>query len=81
MSEAEFYALVHGACHGLGMQSYLKDLGIDMSVEIESDSSSAKSYSYGGSYSYGHADSMTLDPTSENRRFDFQYFTNSETFS
>ena len=30
VSEAEFYALTHGAAHGLGMQSYFLDIGIEL---------------------------------------------------
>ena len=44
VSECEFYALVHGAAHGLGLQAYLHDLGINLPLVIESDSTSAKSF-------------------------------------
>ena len=44
VSEAEYYALCHGGAHGLGMQAYLRDLGLDMAVVVQSDSSSAKSF-------------------------------------
>eukprot|EP00971_Amphidinium_carterae_P343017 6482542-Amphidinium_carterae.1 len=30
VSECEFYALCHGAAHGLGMQAYLRDLGYNL---------------------------------------------------
>ena len=39
VSEAEFYALVHGAANGLGLQAYLRDLGIELPLVVESDSS------------------------------------------
>eukprot|EP00972_Heterocapsa_arctica_P085461 12594962-Heterocapsa_arctica.AAC.1 len=45
VSEAECYALVHGAPNGLGMQAYLRDLGIELPLFIESDSSSARAFS------------------------------------
>ena len=44
VSEAEFYALCHGGAHGLGMQAYLRDLGLFLDVVVQSDSSSAKSF-------------------------------------
>ena len=44
VSEAEYYALTHGAAHGLGMQSYFQDIGLSLGVVLESDSSSAKSF-------------------------------------
>ena len=44
VSESEFYALVHGACNGLGMRSFMIDLGMAPELEIESDSTSAKSF-------------------------------------
>ena len=44
VGETEYYALVHGAVHGLGMQSYLVDWGMHLGVIIESDSTSAKSF-------------------------------------
>ena len=45
VSECEYYALVHGAAHGLGLQAYLKDLGLNFNLRIFSDSSSAKALS------------------------------------
>lgn len=45
VSEAEFYALVHGAANGLGLQAYLRDLGIELPLVVESDSSSARAFS------------------------------------
>ena len=44
VSEAEYYALTHGAAHGLGMQSYFEDIGISPGLLLESNSSSAKSF-------------------------------------
>ena len=37
--ECEYHALTHGAAHGLGLRSYMADLGLEMSLEILSDSS------------------------------------------
>lgn len=42
VSEAEYYALVHGSGHALGIQSYLTDLGIDVDIVIQSDAYAAK---------------------------------------
>ena len=44
VSEAEYYALVHGAAHGLGLRSYFADLGLPMDVQVQSDSNAAKSF-------------------------------------
>jgi len=44
VSEAEFYALVHGSSHGLGLQAFLRDLGLHLDLMIESDSSSARAF-------------------------------------
>ena len=44
VGETDYYALVHGALHGLGLQSYLKDLGLHLDLVVESDSTSAKSF-------------------------------------
>ena len=44
VGETEYYALVHGTVHGLGMQSYLEDWGLHLDLVIESDSTSAKSF-------------------------------------
>lgn len=41
VSEAEKYALVHGSCHALGIQSYLRGLGIGVGITLESDSNAA----------------------------------------
>ena len=35
---------MHGSCHGLGIQSYLRDLGIEVDIVVESDSNAAKSF-------------------------------------
>ncbi|CAE8638172.1 unnamed protein product, partial [Polarella glacialis] len=45
VSEAEFYAVVHGGAHGLGLQAFLADLGLHLDIVIESDSSSARAFS------------------------------------
>ena len=45
VAETEFYALCHGAAHGLGLQSFLSDLNVSLSLVIESDSNSARSFS------------------------------------
>ena len=44
VSECEFYAIVHGSAHGLGMRSCMQDLGFEMEVIVESDSNAAKSF-------------------------------------
>ena len=44
VSECEFYAIVHGGAHGLGMRSCMQDLGLEMQVIVESDSNAAKSF-------------------------------------
>ena len=44
VGETEYYALVHGAVHGLGLQSYVRDLGLHLDLIMESDSTSAKSF-------------------------------------
>ena len=43
-AEAEYYALVRGACFGLGMQSYYADWNIELRLRIHSDSSSARAF-------------------------------------
>ena len=43
-AEAEYYALVRGACFGLGMQSYYADWNIELRLRIYSDSSSARAF-------------------------------------
>ena len=40
--EAEFYAAIKGACEGLGIQSLLKDMGFEVTVEVIQDSTAAK---------------------------------------
>ena len=44
VSECEFYALVHGGAHSLGMQSFLRDLGLELTITLESDSSAAGAF-------------------------------------
>lgn len=44
VSEAEYYALVHGAAHGLGLRSYFADLGLPMDIVVQSDSNAAKAF-------------------------------------
>ena len=43
-AEAEYYALVRGACFGLGMQAYFEDWDIKLRLRVHSDSSSARSF-------------------------------------
>ena len=40
--EAEYYAAVKGASHGLGLRSMLADLGLPVTVHLATDSSAAK---------------------------------------
>ena len=40
--EAELYALVKGVGAGMGVQQYLKDLGIEAGLRVHTDSSAAK---------------------------------------
>ena len=42
----EYYALVHGTVHGLGLQAYLEDWGLRLDLMIEGDSASAKSFAH-----------------------------------
>ena len=44
VSECEYYALCHGAAHGLGLKAYLMDLGFDLNLTVLSDSSSALAF-------------------------------------
>jgi hypothetical protein len=44
VSECEYYALCAGACHGLALQAYFRDLGLELKVVVSSDSTSAKSF-------------------------------------
>ena len=41
--EAEYYALIRGACTSLGIQSHYQDWMIDVPIQIYSDSSTARS--------------------------------------
>ena len=45
-AEAEYYALVRGACYGLGTQSHMQDLDIKAgaNVTLRSDSSAARQF-------------------------------------
>ena len=40
-AEAELYGIVKGSAEGLGMQSLLKDIGMDMPVKVKADASAA----------------------------------------
>ena len=40
--EAEFYGIVKAASVGLGVQATLRDLGVDLSLEIFTDATAAK---------------------------------------
>ena len=40
--EAEFYAAIKGIAEGLGIQSLLKDMGVDVRLVIHQDSTAAK---------------------------------------
>ena len=42
VSECEYCGLTHGAANGLGLRSYMADLGFEMSLEMLSDSSAAR---------------------------------------
>ena len=44
-AEAEYYALVEGAVRALGLQSMMRELGIEVDVVLATDSSAAKSFS------------------------------------
>ena len=44
VSECEYYALTHGAAHGLGLKAYMADLGFEISLQIFSDSSAARAF-------------------------------------
>ena len=44
VSECEFYALVHGGAHSLGMKAFLADLGLSLSIALESDSDAAGAF-------------------------------------
>ena len=41
--EAEYYALIRGACTSLGIQSHYQDWMIDVPIKMYSDSSAARS--------------------------------------
>ena len=42
--ESEWYALVKGSAAGLGLQSLLRDWGIELPLEVLSDSSAARGF-------------------------------------
>ncbi len=44
VAEAEYYALVRGACYGLGMQANFHDWGIEIPVRVFSDSKAGRSF-------------------------------------
>ena len=44
-AEAEFYALVEGAARGIGLQSLMREFGIETKDVLATDSSAAKSFS------------------------------------
>ena len=44
VAETEYYALCHGAAHGLGLQSFMRDLNLNVTLMVESDSNSARSF-------------------------------------
>ena len=41
--EAEYYAIVKGACEGLGLKQVIQDMGVKVAVKVWVDSSTAKS--------------------------------------
>ena len=43
--EAEYYGMVRGAAQGLGIQSLLRDLGIERKIKLKTDASVAKAIS------------------------------------
>ena len=45
-AEAEYYALVEGAVRGLGLESMMRELGIDVSVLLATDSSAPKVFHF-----------------------------------
>ena len=44
VSECEYYALTHGAAHGLELKAYMAGLGFEMSLQNFSDSSAARAF-------------------------------------
>ena len=40
--EAEYYGLVKGSSHAMGIRSLAADMGVDMSIRVRTDSSAAK---------------------------------------
>lgn len=43
-AEAEYYALVRGACYSLGMQAHFEDWHLKIPIRVHSDSSAARAY-------------------------------------
>ena len=63
--EAEFYGVVRGSGYGLGYQSLLKDLDIDVQCRVWADSSASIGIcSRQGLGKLRHIDTHTVDPTS-----------------
>ena len=42
-AEAEYYAMVEGATRGIGVQTMLREIGIEAAIVLSTDSSAAKS--------------------------------------
>ena len=68
--EAEYSALVKAAAEGIGLQSILRDLGFETSVEVHTDSSAAKSIASldRGQKSEAHPHEVALDSGGGSRR-------------
>ena len=43
-AEAEYYAMVEGAARTLGLQSMLREVGVEVNIVLQTDSAAAKSY-------------------------------------
>ena len=43
-AEAEYYAMVEGAARTLGLQSMLREVGVEVKIVLQTDSAAAKSY-------------------------------------
>ena len=44
-AEAEYYALIEGAVRSLGLQSMLRELGLNKDIKLRTDSSAAEGFS------------------------------------
>ena len=44
-AEAEYYALIEGSVRGMGLQSMMREMGLEKGLVLRTDSSAAKSYS------------------------------------